>query len=157
MVNKKTILIVEDDEIILEIISYILDECGRYSCLKVINGREALTVLSSSLETSPKIDCILLDQRMPDMNGIEFLREKQKLSEELAKIPVVFVTAHSLSDVPVEASQTNVVVGYIEKPAFEEKVLQYLDRIFVKNELELMIQEFKELCGKQNTAFWQVK
>lgn len=66
---KKTILIVEDEQALNNAYKMILEAEG-YNVLSAFNGSEALEITK---ETEP--DLILLDLRMPEVNGIDFLKE----------------------------------------------------------------------------------
>ncbi|MCH8567306.1 MAG: response regulator [Balneolales bacterium] len=84
--SKETILVVDDEEDLLEFISYNLSKEG-YSVLTSENGREGL-----KLAREHKPDLILLDIMMPDITGIEVCRHL-KQDSELKDTPVIFLTA----------------------------------------------------------------
>jgi CheY-like chemotaxis protein len=83
--NKKKILIVEDDNFVAEVYSTKLLEMG-HEVLIAQNGEEGIILAGSS-----KPDLILLDIIMPVMGGIEMLEELKK-KEELKNIPVILLT-----------------------------------------------------------------
>jgi CheY-like chemotaxis protein len=83
--NKKKILIVEDDNFVAEVYSTKLLEMG-HEVLIAQNGEEGLAQVGSS-----KPDLILLDIIMPVMGGIEMLEELKK-NESLKNIPVILLT-----------------------------------------------------------------
>ena len=85
-----SILIVEDDESIREILSIIFESEG-YRVQAAADGREALVHLHSAPASSLP-DLILLDWIMPGMNGSEFTRI-QALDPRLCNIPTVIVSA----------------------------------------------------------------
>lgn len=87
---KARILIVEDDLNLLEGVQTVL-ELDRYSVISVENGKQALEVLSTS-PVPP--DLIVSDIMMPQMDGIQLLREVRKVPEWI-KIPFIFLTARS--------------------------------------------------------------
>ncbi len=72
----RTILIVEDETSLNEAYQIILANAG-YDILSAFDGKEALTILE---ESQP--DVILLDLRMPVMNGIDFLKEYKPTSKK---------------------------------------------------------------------------
>jgi CheY-like chemotaxis protein len=80
--KNKTILIVEDESNLNEAYQLILAKSG-YDILTSFDGREALDILSEN-----KVHLILLDLRMPVMDGIEFLKEYSPETNERAKIIV---------------------------------------------------------------------
>ena len=93
----KSILIVDDDEALRDVLTEALSEEGLdVSCSA--NGLEALKVLRAGLRP----DVILLDLMMPVMDGWGF-REEQSRDPELASIPVVVVTAAHWLHKPIDA------------------------------------------------------
>ncbi len=82
----KTILAVDDEEHILELLAYNLERDG-YRVLKAESGELALEILA--LE---KVDIVLLDWMLPGMDGIEVLR-KIRSDRNYHNIPVIFLTA----------------------------------------------------------------
>jgi FixJ family two-component response regulator len=72
----------------------------------------------------PEPDCLILDIRMPGMNGLELQRE---LSASDRELPVIFITAHG-SDDEVRARALGAgAVDYLLKPLNEEDVLKAID------------------------------
>ena len=84
----KTILVVDDETVIVEITRRKLQELG-FEVMTAYNGEDALARLK---EKAP--DLIILDVQMPKMNGYTFVMEKAKLSA-YADIPVIVCTAHN--------------------------------------------------------------
>ena len=83
--EKKKILIVEDDNFVAEVYLAKLTEMG-YEAILAQNGEEGLAALKKD-----KIDLILLDILMPIMNGMEMLEEMKK-HEDWKNIPVILLT-----------------------------------------------------------------
>ena len=86
--NRKKILLIDDEQDILEIISYNLEKEG-YQVFTASNGNE---VLVKAKEILP--DLILLDVMMPEKDGIETCQDLRKL-KELQKTLIVFLSARS--------------------------------------------------------------
>jgi CheY-like chemotaxis protein len=85
----KTVLLVEDDESIREIMQMALEDEG-YSVLSAANGKIGLEIL----EHFPELNLVLLDMMMPVMNGRQFLDEVAR-SRTLKNVPIVVVSATS--------------------------------------------------------------
>lgn len=83
--DKKKILIVEDDNFVAEVYFAKLTEMG-YEAILAQNGVEGLAELKKN-----KVDLILLDILMPVMSGIEMLEEIKK-QEDWKNIPVILLT-----------------------------------------------------------------
>ena len=83
--NTKKVLVIDDDETILEIVSSVLEEC-KFHPITAINGEDGLHEASSK-----KPDVILLDRKMPGLSGNAVLK-KLKQDPETENIPVVMLT-----------------------------------------------------------------
>ena len=84
----KTILIVEDEQNIVDILSFNLSREG-YDTLEAYDGK---TGLQLALEQNP--DLILLDLMLPEMNGFDVCR---KLREAGSSVPILTITSPSPS------------------------------------------------------------
>ena len=80
------VLVVDDDKEIVELLNIYLKNEG-YELVSAYSGKEALTKLS----TNPDIACMILDIMMPQMSGIDVIKEVRKDSE----IPILVVSAKS--------------------------------------------------------------
>jgi len=87
MDNQKTILLIEDDQILLRMYTKKFENEG-FNVLVATDGEEGLKILE---EASPKPSIILADVMLPKMNGFEFL-EKCKQNEATKNIPVILLT-----------------------------------------------------------------
>ena len=86
--NAGTVLIVDDDRVILKLMEAVLTKEG-YGILQAEDGDDAWEILQESHED---IDAVLLDRMMPRMDGMEVLR-RIKAHPEMEKIPVIMETA----------------------------------------------------------------
>ena len=102
----KTILVVDDDRLMVELAKSKLEELG-YEVPTAANGQKALEYLKSKTP-----DLIVLDVHMPDMNGYTFIIEKNK-TPEYAHIPVVMLTASNQTE---PLFKRHGVKGYLLKP-----------------------------------------
>jgi len=91
--QKQTILIVEDYQDSRAMSVMLLEDLD-YRVLAVGNGREAL-----QLAIREKPDLVLTDFNLPDIDGITLTRCIRKLSQELAGIPVIMITAREREEV----------------------------------------------------------
>lgn len=106
--QKKTILVVEDDLDICENLAAFLMSEG-YGVLTAGDGRKALDILHAA-STLPH--AILVDLRMPRMDGFQFRQEQEK-DARLAAIPVLLMTA----DAHVESDRVKIGrMTYVKKP-----------------------------------------
>ncbi len=103
---KKCILIVDDDEMNLKRAEMILKK--EYDILLAGSGREAIEKAKTE-----KVDLILLDIAMPEMNG----------KEEAVEAPVIFLTASGYED-DVRTAIDLGAVNYLKKPFFPQELLK---------------------------------
>ena len=99
------ILVVEDDKMIREGVCGFLSEF-RYNTIEAENGREALSKFEEQ-----DVNLVILDIRIPFINGLEVLKEIRKKS----KLPVLMLTAFGDEEYKIEAF-SSLADGYIEKP-----------------------------------------
>jgi DNA-binding response OmpR family regulator len=89
MDRKKAILVVDDELEFLKMVRFRL-EANNYEVVTAINGRQAMDKLENY-----KLDAVLLDLMLPDINGIEILKKIRKKDKNL---PVFIITAFSSED-----------------------------------------------------------
>ena len=124
--DNETVLIVDDDDMMLKMAEFILQKDTPYNILKATSGMQCLRFLQSG----EKIDLILLDIQMPGMDGIKTMELIQK-HDYWKQIPVIFLTAASDKETVVKAGKLH-AAGYIKKPFVPEDFLQ---RVIVTMEL----------------------
>ena len=124
--NNKTILLVEDNDLNIEIANELLCSSG-FNVICATNGQEALnTVIDSK---TGDIDLILMDIQMPIMNGYETTKNIRKLDDEYkANIPIIAMTANAFSDDRDAAFEVG-MNGFISKPIDINEVLTTIDKI----------------------------
>ena len=113
----KTILIVDDSNTMRKIVSRSLRQAG-LDCdnlLEAGDGQQALEVLAAN-----KVDLVLSDINMPNMNGIEFLRAKAE-NPAIKDIPVVMISTETGADIIGEATSLG-AKGAIKKPFTPDSV-----------------------------------
>ncbi len=119
---KGTILVIEDNERNLYLVSFILEKYG----YKVVQARDGQTGIGLAREINP--DLILLDIQLPVMDGYAVAREMMK-DRELRSIPIVAVTSYAMLG-DRERVLAAGCKGYIEKPinpaTFVTEIEQYL-------------------------------
>ena len=124
--NNKTILLVEDNDLNIEIANELLCSSG-FNVICATNGQEALnTVINSK---TGDIDLILMDIQMPIMNGYETTKNIRKLDDAYkANIPIIAMTANAFSDDRDAAFEVD-MNGFISKPIDINEVLTTIDKI----------------------------
>ena len=106
--NLKKVLIVDDEETLTWSMAKSLSkDKDKYEVIISNNGREALAQLGKN-----KIDLVITDIRMPDINGLDLM---VKIKKEYPQTKVIIMTAYGSSDVQKEANQRGSLY-YVEKP-----------------------------------------
>jgi len=122
--KKKKILAVDDSEIDLELIEFMLKD--KYTILPTKSGKEALDYL---LHFS-KVDLILLDLIMPEMDGWETFSRIRDLGN-ITDIPIAFVTSVHGEEEQNRAKKIG-AADYILKPFTREELLKRIDLMLKK-------------------------
>jgi len=126
MRSAKPILLVEDDrEDAMTVCPALKDLKVTNRLIHAVNGEEALEYSRSESNKKPCV--ILLDLKMPKMDGIEFLKIA-KADKGLKKIPVVMLTTSKQEQDVVESFKLG-VAGYIVKPADYKKFVDAIRTI----------------------------
>ncbi len=117
------ILIVDDFSTMRRIIKNLLRDLGYNNVQEADDGNTALPMLKSG-----KFDFLITDWNMPGMTGIELLKTV-RADPELAKLPVLMVTAEQKREQIIEAAQAG-VNGYIVKPFTAQTLKEKIEKIF---------------------------
>lgn len=123
--TKPRILIVDDERNIQFLLAKAL-EIEEYTVNTVSTGKEALLKISGE-----HYDLIILDLRLPDIDGLEVLKEMDAVGN---KLDVIMITAHGNIDVAVEAMK-NGCVDFIQKPFDIDKFRELVDSILSRKNL----------------------
>jgi len=116
--EKKKILIVDDEVDIVETLSFELEQEG-YECITANDGIEALNKARSE---NP--DLVLLDVMLPKMNGYKVSR-LLKFDEKYQHIPIIMLTAKSQDPDRILGIETG-ADGYLTKPYEMENLLEVI-------------------------------
>ena len=119
MAKPVSILIVDDDEGMLKTLHYILTDKG-YEVETRNNGFEAIELIKKR-----SFNIVLLDIKMPGMNGVEVLKEIKSLAPETN---IMMITAYTMHRLVEEAIKEGAQVIF-PKPLDIDKVLSYADEL----------------------------
>ncbi len=127
----KKILIAEDEEFTATELSKLLSEVGYQIVGVAKDGKEAINL---ALKANP--DLILMDIRMPKLDGIE--AAKQINNQSHPYIPIVIITAVK-EDNQIEQLRESGILGYLMKPVFVEELVPAIETAYSR------AQEFNHL------------
>ena len=119
--NKKRILIVDDDEIVAQLMEEILERQG-FETEIAVNGLEGLEKISQN-----KYDVIISDCNMPRMRGDKLYLEVQKLSEDLAK-RIIFISGN-ITDFIISTGNR-----FLAKPFSPKQLVEVVNDLLASNE-----------------------
>ncbi|MGO4524804.1 response regulator [Microvirga sp. 2MCAF35] len=112
---KKTVLIVEDNELNMKLFNDLLEAHG-YATLKTSHGIEAM-----ELARAHRPDLILMDIQLPEVSGLEVTRWL-KADDELKSIPVIAITAFAMKG-DEERIREGGCEAYMSKPISVSKFI----------------------------------
>jgi signal transduction histidine kinase/CheY-like chemotaxis protein len=123
-VNER-ILVVDDDPVVVDLFVTVLDNEG-YQVEGVGSGEEA-----SERLTAEQFDVLLADIKMPDLDGLEVLRQAKALDPEIV---AVIITGYGTMEAAIKAIQLG-AEGFVLKPAEVEHLLAVVARAVEKRRL----------------------
>lgn len=108
------------------------------------NGKEALQVMEEAW-----VDVVLSDINMPEMSGVEFLREV-RLDEVLRNVPVIFISTEA-SQARIDEVTNLGAAGYVKKPFKPEKIRTILLDVLNKAYASRMVEEGQGAAPVENS------
>jgi len=126
------ILVVDDDEVACESTCGMLDDLGMQSEY-VLCGEDAVERVVSRHEAEDDFFAVILDWKMPGMDGLEVTREiRRQVGED---VPIIIISAYDWSDIEVSAKAAG-ANAFLSKPLFKSKMV-YLFKEILGNEKNL--------------------
>ena len=118
--KNEVVLFVDDDEIVLEVGSLMLQKLG-YRVLSVSNGNRAIEILKEN-----KVAFVILDMLMPGMNGFEIYHKMKKIQPDLK----IILTSGYTEDQPDQRSESIGFDGFIQKPFNLQQLSEKIENIW---------------------------
>ena len=140
--EKAKILIAEDEKVQRDLLEGFLKREG-FSVTAAANGSEALQRLEGDF-----FDIVLLDYRMPQLDGVQTLRGIRRVYPDL---PVVMMTAYGTVETAV-ASMKEGAIDYLTKPIDLDELLLILERVMERSHLIRENRELKAQLQERYTA-----
>ncbi len=116
----RRVLVVDDDRQMVKTIRAILDHRG-WESIPAYSGEEAVATATSH----PPFGAVLMDVRMPGMNGVEACL---KMHDTHPDMPVILMTAYAAQEILAQARRAGVVT-IMPKPLAWPKLMAHLDRL----------------------------
>ncbi len=139
MTVKPRVLIVEDDSLVADSIGRVLIRQG-YDASAVSQGSEARKILEESA-----VHLVILDIRLPDMNGLDLLRAIREVEPD---IPVIVMTAYTDVKVAVDAMKAG-ATDYLQKPFELDELKVIVSRALENSRLKVQLTTLKRERQKE--------
>ena len=153
------VLIVDDDEITLKTTADTLVSFGA-SAEQAGSGKEALGKIEQHHKSGKDYDIIIVDWKMPDIDGVETIRRIR--SEIDAKIPILLISAYDRSDVEEKAKEAG-ANGIVNKPLFPSTLYDTINALIGKDPGSIEPEEdysdlegMKILVAEDNDINWEI-
>jgi CheY-like chemotaxis protein len=138
------VLVIDDDPIACEHAQLVLGQVG-VNCEKALSGAEGLQMVKVRYARREPYNLILMDLRMPDMDGLETTRQiRAAVGNET---PVIILTSYNWDEIVEEAREAGVDT-FVAKPLFSGVVLDEFRKAFEKKNTKL-VQETTDLKGRR--------
>ncbi len=121
-------LVVDDDEMILQTTVDTLESLG-VTAECAMSGSEALKMIAERRESGRSYGVVILDWRMPDMDGIETVRRIRSGADE--NIPILLMSAYDRTEIEDEAKKAG-ADGFVSKPLFRSTLYDKISQLLGK-------------------------
>ena len=121
--GKKTVVLIDDEEG-LRVLGQTILEMKGYEVITACDGKEGLQAVAAY----PDVGCVLVDLKMPRMNGFEFLVELRNLTNG-SDLPVIVVTSFTMKKT-LEAGKKLNVSGWVIKPYEHDTLTAAVQKVF---------------------------
>ncbi len=144
--NTQTIVIVDDEEMVLTSLNSFLTLETQYEVKTYTSAKEALEYIKKG-----RVDLVVSDYLMPEMDGITFLSKVRELKPE---IPRIILTGYADKENAIKAINHVGLFQYIEKPWNNDDLL-----IILRNGLEKqkLMAKLNEKIGEINMAYGELQ
>ncbi len=130
-------LVVDDDMVCCQSVSKMLRQIGMRAEWAP-SGREAIARTTEAVELDDPFEVYIVDWSMPDLSGIETVREIRKIVG--ADSPIILMSAYDWTDIETEARQAG-VTGFISKPLFASDLHHTLEHSLGSPVAETSVKE----------------
>ncbi len=119
------VLIIDDDDVLLETAQDTLKALGANS-ETALSGSEGLTLIENHIADEKPFNIIILDWKIPGMNGIELTKKIREKTGD--KVPILLVSAYDWSTIEEDAKKAG-VNGFISKPLFRSSLYKTITEV----------------------------
>jgi len=145
MSDKLRVLVVDDNQEFCQNVRDIL-EMKDYAVSTAYDGFQALKLVEGD-----SFDMVLMDVKMPVMDGVETYKKVKEIAPET---PVIMVTAFAVEDLIREALREG-AFGSLKKPLDFDKLFELIEKAAGNGALILIVDDDKDLCGNMEDTLTQ--
>ena len=135
--DNPTVFVVDDDDSVRKALARLIRSTG----LEV----ETFASAHDFLERGPfnAAGCLVLDVRMPELNGLEL---QELLSTEKCPLPIIFITGHASVPISVQAMKRG-AMEFLEKPFDDRSLLETIHKAIARSRQQ--VSDYDEFCQLQ--------
>lgn len=133
-----TVLLIDDEPELLEIIGLALQDAG-YHCICTTSANDGLIILNQNLD----IDIILTDLNMPVVDGVRLLELIRERCSDRSWLQILFLTAHATTEAAISALKLK-AVDFMRKPIGKGELVKAID-----------LAAFNAQNERQRLEFWK--
>lgn len=155
----RNMLVVDDDELLCKMAVDTLKSIGIQNAEWTLNGEKALELIIQRHEEGKDYQLILLDWKLPGINGIQVAKEiRRKFGDD---VPIVLISAYDWSEFESEALAAG-INGFVSKPLFKSTLFYSLrkymesDTAQTQAENHLILQGHRILLAEDNELNWEI-
>ena len=153
------VLLVDDDEVLLKTAQYTLNSLD--ARVEVASsGAKALEMVGARHNLHDDYSVIIVDWKMPDMDGIEVVRRVRALVGD--QVPIILISAYDWSDIEESAKEAG-ADGFISKPLFKSTLYRAINELLRMSETPVVNEEdhsdiegMRVLAAEDNDINWEI-
>ena len=147
--NQATIMMVDDEPIIIETLENLLEDAGYKNFVSTTDPRKAVELMEGR-----KPDIVLLDVMMPEVTGLDIL-ESMGMDEELQYIPSIIITAATDSETKLKALELG-ATDVLNKPVDPSELALRVRNTLATKANQDRLMKFDALTGLPNRRFFMM-
>ena len=152
-------LLVDDDEVVLQTAQYTFDSLDARVDV-ASSGAQALEMVGARHSSHNDYSVVVVDWKMPDMDGIEVVRRVRALVGD--QVPIVLISAYDWSDIEESAKEAG-ADGFISKPLFKSTLYHAINELLHLSETSATHEDdhsdlagTRVLVAEDNDINWEI-
>ncbi|MBQ6342618.1 MAG: response regulator [Anaerolineaceae bacterium] len=153
------VLVVDDDEVLLETAGDTLRTLGARAETSS-SGADALRKISQRHELGKDYDVVIIDWKMPEMDGLELTRRIRQIAGD--NLPILLISAYDWSDIEESARDAG-ANGFVSKPLFRSTLYEKITEVLgIETEMTAPDEDNSDLAGmhvlvaEDNDVNWEI-